>query len=35
MREDPSRGMNCVDWKDDDPLEIIGDEGDTDYNKFK
>ena len=34
IREDPNRGMFCVDWKDDDPIEIIGTNQKDDYTRF-
>ena len=35
MREDPDRGMFCIDWNDEDPIEIIGEEFDDDYTRFE
>ena len=32
--EDPERGMFCIDWNDDDPIEITGHELDSDYTAF-
>ena len=31
LREDPERGMYCIDWVDDDPIEVFGYEFDDNY----
>ena len=35
LREDPARGLLCLDWNDDDPIEIIGYENDDDYARLE
>ena len=34
IREDPDRGMFCIDWDDDDPIELINHEQDYDYARI-
>ena len=34
IREDPDRGMFCIDWNDDDPIELINSEQDDDYARI-
>ena len=35
MRSDPERGLFCIDWDDDDPIEIYGDEIDMNYSRLE
>ena len=35
IRENPERGMFCLDWNDDDPIELIGDTHDDDYTRLE
>ena len=35
MQEDPDRGMFCIDWNDENPIEILGREQDTDYTRIE
>ena len=36
LRNDPERGMLCIDWDvDDPPVAIKGDEGEDDYQRFE
>lgn len=35
IKEDPERGMFCFDWKDDDPIEVMGYEFDTDFSRLE
>ena len=35
IRDDPDRGMYCIDWNDDDPIEMIGNETDDDYARLE
>ena len=35
IRKDPARGLLCIDWNDDDPIEIIGYENDDDYARIE
>ena len=35
IRSDSQRGMFCLDWNDDDPIEIRGSDIDDDYIRFE
>ena len=35
IRNDPRRGMFCLDWDDDNPIEITGSDIDADYTRFE
>ena len=35
MKDDPDRGMLCIDWDDDDPIEIYKTESDNDYQRLE
>ena len=35
MREDPNRGMLCIDWTDDFPFELVGTLNDSTYARFQ
>ena len=34
IKQDPDRGMFCIDWNDDDPIELTGDFEEEDYTRF-
>ena len=35
IRSDPSRGMYCIDWDGEEPIEIMGDEAEDNYIRFE
>ena len=35
MKEDPERGLYCIDWDDDEPLELIGEYNDDNYKQIE
>ena len=36
LRDDPERGMLCIDWNNDDlPISLRGDEGEDNYQRFE
>ena len=35
IRSDPERGMFCLDWDDEDPIEVIGSEIDNNYTRLE
>ena len=35
MREDPERGLFCIDWDNGDPVELVGYEFDDDYTRLE
>ena len=35
IKTDPDRGLLCLDWEDDEPLEIIGHESNYDFTRLE
>ena len=35
IKADPKRGFNCINWDEDEPIELIGDYGDDDYSRIE